>query len=63
MNELRGKIYKIANKYEHNTAINDDDSLKINRLIVKYYPNFNNNEKIKDVFQFVVNIYGNGFTL
>lgn len=63
LNELRQKIYEIANKYEHNTPINDNDSLKINRLIIKYYPNFDENEKLKDVFSSWLIYDGNGFTL
>lgn len=49
LNELRREIYEIANKYEHATPINDDDSLKIKRLIIKYYSNYENNEKIKNI--------------
>lgn len=63
LNELRRKIYEIANKYEHAMPINNDDSLKIKRLIIKYYPNYENNEKIKNILSSWLIYDANGFTL
>jgi len=48
LNELRTKIYNIAQNYEQ--KINDDDSNKIRYLIKRYYPNFENNNKLKNIF-------------
>lgn len=48
LNELRTKIYNIAQNYEQ--KINDDDCNKIRYLIKRYYPNFENNNKLKNIF-------------
>ena len=50
LNELRMKIYNIAQNYEHKAKINDDDSNKIRYLIKRYYPIFENNNKLKNIF-------------
>ena len=48
LNELRTKIYNIAQNYEQ--KINDNDCNKIRYLIKRYYPNFENNNKLKNIF-------------
>lgn len=50
LNELRTKIYNIIKDYEYLPKINDDDSNKIRYLIKHYYPNFENNNKLKNIF-------------
>lgn len=50
LNELKNKIHEIMSKYEYKTSINDDDSLKIKRLLKHYYPNYENNNKLKNIF-------------
>lgn len=50
LNELRTKICNITQKYEHLAKINDNDSNKIRYLIKHYYPNFENNNKLKNIF-------------
>lgn len=49
LNELRTKIYNII-KNEELAKINDDDSNKIRYLIKHYYPNYENNNKLKNIF-------------
>lgn len=49
LNELRTKIYDIV-KNQHLSKINDEDSDKIRYLIKHYYPNFENNNKLKNIF-------------
>lgn len=48
LNELRTKIYDIAQNYEQ--KINDNDCNKIRYLIKRYYPNFESNNKLKNIF-------------
>lgn len=52
LNELRTKIYNIIqnHKYEYKAKINDNDSNKIRYLIKRYYPNFETNNKLKNIF-------------
>lgn len=50
LNELRTKIYNIAQNYERLAKINDNDSNKIRYLIKRYYPNFETNNKLKNIF-------------
>jgi 16S rRNA G966 N2-methylase RsmD len=50
LNELRTKIYNIAQNYEYLAKINDNDCNKIRYLIKRYYPNFENNNKLKNIF-------------
>ena len=50
LNELRTKIYNIIQNYEYLAKINDNDSNKIRYLIKRYYPNYENNNKLKNIF-------------
>ena len=49
LNQLRREIYEITKNYKKDAPINSNDSLKIKRLIIKYYPNYNNNVRLKNV--------------
>lgn len=62
LNELRTKIYNII-KNEELAKINDDDSNKIRYLIKRYYPNYENNNKLKNIFAAWLMFNGTDFKL
>lgn len=62
LNELRTKIYNII-KNEELAKINDDDSNKIRYLIKHYYPNYENNNKLKNIFAAWLMFNGTDFKL
>lgn len=62
LNELRTKIYNII-KNEKLAKINDDDCDKIRYLIKRYYPNYENNNKLKNIFAAWLMFNGTNFKL
>ena len=63
IDELRSKIYNILKNYECGAKINDEDSNKIRYLIKHYYPNFESNNKLKNIFAAWLMYNGTNFKL